>query len=145
MPGPRSCRVERGLSRTSRSLKRASTSDTSHQFSIRHSDPNRPGIVNKYDLNNAVYTTCANRISWSGVKAVSGMLGISLKSSTVASDSGETLWDCEGVIPNVLRTPSSFGRLSVRYRRTASMDRLNSAVWGVRTGNRSRAISTHTR
>ena len=84
---------EKGLPRTSRSLKRVSTSDTSHQFSIRHNDPNRPGIVIKYDLNSAVYTTCANRISWSGVKAVSGMLGISLKSSTVASDNGETLWD----------------------------------------------------
>jgi len=91
VPGPRSRRAGGELPRTSRSLKRASTSDTSHQFSIRHSDPNKPGIVNKYDLNNAVYTTCANRISWSGVRVVSGMLGISLKSSTVASDSGETL------------------------------------------------------
>ena len=76
---------------TSRSFNRVSTSDTSHQFSIRHNDPSRPGIVNRYDLNSAVYTTCANRMSWSGVKAVSGMLGIPLKSSTVASDSGETL------------------------------------------------------
>ena len=56
-------RAERGSPRTSRSLKRASTSDTSHQFSIRHSDPSKPGIVSRYDLNNAVYTTCANRIS----------------------------------------------------------------------------------
>ena len=40
-------------------------------------------------------------------------------------------------MPNVLRTPSSFGRLSVRYRRSASMDRLKSAVWGVRIANES--------
>jgi len=128
--------VERGSPRTSRSLKRASTSDTSHQFSIRHNDPNRPGIVNRYDLNNAVYTTWANRISWSGVNVVSGMLGIPLKSSTVASDNGGTLWDCEGVIPNVFRAPSSFGRLSVRYRRSASVDRLKSAAWDVRVTNK---------
>ena len=47
-------RAEVGSLRTSRSFKRASTSDTSHQFSIRQSDPNRPGIVNRYDLNKAV-------------------------------------------------------------------------------------------
>jgi hypothetical protein len=39
--------VEGGSPRTSRSLKRASTSETSHQFSILHNDPNRPGIVNR--------------------------------------------------------------------------------------------------
>jgi len=50
--GPRSHRWVEGESPgTSRSLKRALTSDTSHRFSIRHNDPNRPGIVNRYDLN----------------------------------------------------------------------------------------------
>ena len=63
---------------------------TPHRFSIRHNDPSRPGIVNEYDLNSAVYTTCANRISWSGVRAVSGMFRIARKFCTAASYNGDT-------------------------------------------------------
>jgi len=126
--------VEGEPPRTSRSLKRASTSNTSYQFSIRHNDPNRSGVVSKYDLSDAVYTTCANRINWSGVRAVNGMLGIAFKSSAVASDSSETL---RRGLPNVFRMQSSFGRPPARYRRSASIDRLKSAVWGVRVAEES--------
>ena len=89
--GPRSYRWVEGKSlQTSCSLKETSTSDTSHHFPIRHNDPGRPDMVNRYDLNSTVYTTCANCINWSGVRAVSGMFRIARKFRAVASDSGDT-------------------------------------------------------